>query len=205
MPLIFNKNSLAVWRIEEPLEVLYNRLDKKELYERQLKLFRSEKRKQEWLAVRVLLKEVLGYEAEIAYRENGEPYLPDHSCRISISHTVGYAAVFLSGERRVGVDIEVCSDKILPLAPKFINTSEEHISGKDKLTHLLLHWSGKEAVYKALGVEGVEFASQLLVAPFEPEQSGSFQLKAKIEQEGTLFTVRYMVDERFVLTWTEQP
>ena len=205
MPFIFSENNLYVWQIEEPFDELYAHLDRKELYEPFLNQHRSGERKQEWVAVRVLLKEVLGYEAEIAYHKNGEPYLPGCSHNISISHTCGFVAVLLNNEKRVGVDIEKRSDKILRLAPKFINTNEEYISDNDKPLHLLLHWSGKESVYKALGKEGVVFAEQLLVGPFEPEKSGSFQLKAKTNDSETLFAVHYKVDNFFVLTWTESP
>ena len=208
MPLIFNDNNLAVWQIDESVDALYARLERKKWYEQPLAQFKLDKRKREWLAVRVLLKELLGYEAEIAYRENGEPYLLNNSHYISVSHTDGYAAVYAHKEKRVGVDIESrSSDKILRIAHKFINPDREFISNHNKQLHLLLHWSAKETVFKALGKEGIDFARQLLVTPFVVDQEGaSLQLIAKVDGLETYFTVfYYTANNSFVLTSTVAP
>ena len=207
MPLILNDNNLAVWQIDESADDLYARLERKEWYERPLAQFKLDKRKREWLAVRVLLKELLGYEAQIAYRENGEPYLLNSSHYISVSHTDSYAAVYIHKEKRVGVDIECRpSEKILRIAHKFINPDREFVSNHNKQLHLLLHWSAKETVFKALGKEGIEFARQLIVTPFVVDQEGAaFQLIAKIDWRETFFDVFYTVNDSFVLTYTAMP
>jgi len=207
VPLIFNKNNLAVWQIDESVDDLYARLERKEWYEQPLAQFKLDKRKREWLSVRVLLKELLGYEAQIAYRKNGEPYLLNNSHYISVSHTDGYAAVYIHKEKRVGVDIERRpSEKILRIAHKFINPDREFVSNHNKQLHLLLHWSAKETVFKALGKEGIEFARQLIVTPFVVDQEGAaFQLIAKIDWRETFFDVFYTVNDSFVLTYTAMP
>ena len=75
---IYHKIDLmvGVWKIEETIDELRNLFTHFELYEEGLARFTSEKRKLEWLAVRALLKELLGgEEKEIAYHPSGRPYL----------------------------------------------------------------------------------------------------------------------------------
>ena len=79
----------AVWKMEESLEVLLALLpDARRVFcEQELNRFVSERRKMEWLSVRVLLYAMLQEDKEIGYSPEGKPYLTDHSFFISISHT----------------------------------------------------------------------------------------------------------------------
>ena len=77
---------LGIWKSDETTEQLLASLEHKDWYREKLAVF-SEKRKHEWLSVRVLLKALCGEEKEIAYYSSGRPYLKDGSRYISISHT----------------------------------------------------------------------------------------------------------------------
>ena len=87
----------GIWKIEESSEVLLSLLRNREEYLPQLELIRTEQRRREWLACRVLLQELTGGPVCVAYRPNGAPYLSGSSLHISISHTKGYAAVLFGG------------------------------------------------------------------------------------------------------------
>lgn len=97
MPLLMKHTGplWGIWKIEEPSEVLLALLQNRKEYLPQLELIRTEQRRREWLASRVLLQELTGGSALIAYHPNGAPYLSGSSLHISISHTKGYAAVLL--------------------------------------------------------------------------------------------------------------
>ena len=82
----------GIWKIEESSEVLLSLLRNREEYLPQLELIRTEQRRREWLACRVLLQELTGGPVCVAYRPNGAPYLSGSSLHISISHTKGYAS-----------------------------------------------------------------------------------------------------------------
>ena len=82
---------LGIWKSDETTEQLLASLEHKDWYREKLAVL-SEKRKHEWLSVRVLLKALCGEEKEIAYYSSGRPYLKDGSRYISISHTRGYVA-----------------------------------------------------------------------------------------------------------------
>ena len=96
---------LGIWKSDETTEQLLASLEHKDWYREKLAVL-SEKRKHEWLSVRVLLKALCGEEKEIAYYSSGRPYLKDGSRYISISHTRGYVAVALHSSCEVGMDIE---------------------------------------------------------------------------------------------------
>ena len=88
--------------------------------------FSAEKRKQEWLAVRVLLKELCGEEKGIAYLPSGKPYLEDGSAFVSFSHTSGYVAVALHPSAEVGVDIEQYGTRVQRVASRFIRVMKKY-------------------------------------------------------------------------------
>ena len=71
--------TVAVWKVDETVEQLRSMFHQFSVYEEGFARFSAEKRKQEWLAVRVLLKEMLGEEKSIAYLPSGKPYLEDGS------------------------------------------------------------------------------------------------------------------------------
>ena len=93
MPLYrtYRKGELVVgvWKVEETIGQLRSVFKDFSLYESDLQKFKAEKRQLEWLAVRVLLKELLGEEKVIDYLPSGKPFLKDRSAFVSFSHTFG--------------------------------------------------------------------------------------------------------------------
>jgi len=140
--------------------------DNGQLYQSQLTKFTADHRKREWLAVRVLLYKMIGETKEICYKESGKPYLADKSYHISISHTRGYVAVMISKTNRVGIDIEVLSQRALKVAHKFVDETELIYPPTDKITHseiLTLIWSAKETMYKCMDSREILFREELHV------------------------------------------
>ena len=68
----------AVWKMEEPLDVLLSLLPntRKISSEKELLRFTSERRKMEWLSVRVLLYSMLQEDKEIVYSSEGNRFFP---------------------------------------------------------------------------------------------------------------------------------
>lgn len=68
----------AVWKMEEPLDVLLSLLPntRKISSEKELLRFTSERRKMEWLSVRVLLYSMLQEDKEIVYSSEGKRFFP---------------------------------------------------------------------------------------------------------------------------------
>lgn len=86
--------------------------------------FTSDRRKLEWLSVRVLLYSMLQEDKEIGYSSEGKPHLTDNSSFISISHTKGYVAVILSSVAPVGIDIEQYGQRVKRVYDRFIRSDE---------------------------------------------------------------------------------
>lgn len=193
----------GIWKMEEEISELLSFFSTPNSYVESMKAFVTEGRRKEWLSVRVLLSVLGGEEKQILYHPNEKPYLKDHSFYISISHTRGYVAVALHPSQEVGIDIEKYGDKVCKVRCKFLQPEEDSRIVKEKeIIHLLLHWSAKEAVYKLLGIEGVELKEHLRVLPFVPDQQGTFTVKELKTGTGQQFPVNYITHPDFVLTYT---
>ena len=116
----------AVWKMEESLDTLFSLLPdtRRVSCEQEMQRFTSDRRKLEWLSVRVLLYSMLQEDKEIGYSSEGKPHLTDNSSFISISHTKGYVAVILSSVAPVGIDIEQYGQRVKRVYDRFIRSDE---------------------------------------------------------------------------------
>lgn len=188
----------GVWKMEESTEKLLSRLNHPPLPPD----IQSERRRQEWLAVRVLLKELLGEEPRIAYRSNGAPYLPDRKLYISISHTKGYVAVILDERFPVGIDVEYLSDRVHKVRSRFLCPEEEEmIDAGHETEHLLVCWCAKETLFKLIGQNEVDLRRHLRLSPFAYNTSGCFIAETR-KPHKALYTLSYIVNKYFVMTWS---
>ena len=203
MPLLQKHHAplWGIWKIEENWEVLLNRLEQPEIYLPVLNRYRSEGRKSEWLSVRVLLKELTGSEMTISYRESGAPYLPDSSLHISISHAKGFAAVLLSQDNPVGIDIEYCSERIHRIKSRFLSAAELKLLGELSTNNLLVCWSAKETVFKMLEQKTADMQRDIQIIDFNPLQtSGTLKVQETLTPRSAVYQIAYIITPDFVLT-----
>ena len=203
------EKSGSVWAIKAitgSSEELLAALDKKEWYIPFLNRISTESRKKEWLTVRVLLKELIGEEKEIAYTETGKPFLRDQSFFINISHTRGYVAVAVHPSQPIGIDIEFLSERVQKIKNRFLNETEKTALCKEQeLIHLLLHWSAKESLFKILDEQKVDFKECLHIRPFTPllNTLDSFSAYETRTKDKRFFNIRYVATSDYVLTLAE--
>lgn len=196
--------TLGLWKIEEAADELWETLQQKEAYSPFLATLHTEKRRQEWLATRVLLEELAGPTARIDYQPNGAPYLSGSPFHISISHTQGYAALLLQEKPAAGIDIEYRSNRVLKIRHRFLSVAEDDaIDPLHEVDHLLIHWCAKETLYKMIGREGVDFISHLHIRPFECASSGRIEVYETHSFHPVFFTLAYQVYPSFVLVWSD--
>lgn len=109
-----------------------------------------------------LLDEIAPRESvwRLTHLPSGAPRLisPNHDYRISISHSGSYVALVLSeGQYGVGVDIQVASDKLPQVAPRFMSPTElayyRHLTTSEADEWLYTVWGLKEAAYKAYPIQ----------------------------------------------------
>ena len=206
MPLYrtYKKGNLTVgiWKVEETVDQLYSMLQDFSIYEEGIARFTSEVRKQEWLAVRVLLQELCGESKEIAYFPSGKPYLVDRSMCVSFSHTRGYVAVAIHPFQEVGVDIEQYGTRVLKIASRFVREDERpSVEAGDEIYGLLLHWSAKETMFKLMESEAVDFIKHLHIFSFCPEKSGLFEACEYHSGKNRKFIIHYDTHPHYVLTF----
>ena len=126
MPILFTQKTpqIGIWKITETWQNMLEYFRGNEQYIREITDIHSDKRKQEWLAIRLLLQHLCGEEAYIAYHENGAPILQNSPYNISISHTKGFATIILSENDNPGIDIEHHSERAWKLREKYLGSDE---------------------------------------------------------------------------------
>ncbi len=164
MPLLYqhtinNSAKIGVWHIEESENFF---LEKVPLPVQHIS---HPHKKLQHLAGRYLLHELFpGFPYHlIEIADTRKPFLPNEAYHFSISHCGDYAAVIISRDKRVGVDIEIVTKKADKIKAKFLNSAE-----LDKIPHPIfdlqystLLWSCKEAVFKWYGDGGVDFRKHI--------------------------------------------
>ena len=193
---------LGIWKFTESCEQLFNMLSvenqKKASYN--LSKIKSKKRKLEWLSTRVVLQILTNDNKTVKHTSQGQPYLSDNSYQISISHSKDYAVVLLHKHKKVGVDIENYSDRILRIENRFIS-EDEYIDPKNRTLHLILHWCAKETLYKLMDSTKIIFKEHLHIKPFEIQDKGIIKASESLSTNHTDFDIYYEVNKDFVITW----
>lgn len=196
---------IALWEMTECVDELLDMLDLDPFVMEKVYSFRSEKRRLEFLSVRVMINELFGERKAIMYLPSGMPYLEDHAAQISITHTGSYDAVIVHPVNPVGIDIERIGDKVCRVKHKFL--SEEEISFIEtsvEKTHLAIMWAIKEAMYKVIGIENVDFIKHLHIEPFKPYMEGSVVASESCTETGAVYNLNYVVYPTFVMVWVKK-
>ena len=159
---INDDTKLAIWKIEEQDNFFLSHVPlKKEVTHPYKRL--------QHLAGRYLLPSLFDDFPlkSIQIADTRKPYLEDEQFHFSISHSGNYAAAVVSKSRRVGIDIELVTSRILRIAPKFLNRhEEEYLEDWQHLSSIYIElvtilWSSKEAIYKWYGKGGVDFKNHI--------------------------------------------
>jgi len=183
MPIVFNKNIddhtiLAVWKIQESEAELTAGLQLKQHELDFISSLNNGKRLLHWLSTRLLLRTMLNTNDYIDCRmdDHGKPYLVNRDYEISLSHSYDYAAVMISKDKKVGVDIEKMKDKIELIKHKFLSVDELQQAQLDtSIEGLYVCWCVKEAIYKWNGRRGLELKKDMFVRAFDLAEAGDVE------------------------------
>jgi len=162
---------IAIWDVCESLDELKNLSEQYDLSG-----VKSEKRKKEFLASRLLLEKIHP-KTSIIYNRYGAPTLSDGNF-VSISHSKNLVA-FIISDKKVGLDIEQISKKALRLSSKFIAKDNHQKLTLEKAT---LIWCCKEAIFKWHQKGGVDFKKDICLTPFVLSEKGEIAANFKQEQ-----------------------
>lgn len=178
MPLFLNEEifpdvRLGIWAISESSDDFWALSPYVESSRSEFNaLYKSEQRKCEVLAVRLLIKEIIGDNVQLLHQDNGKPYLSS-GMNISISHTRGFAVIIVSHSKQVSVDIEYFSNRIERIRSKFMR-GDENASSQVKL---LMHWCAKETMYKLFPEDNLTFNKMQLLSVDGNDSTGIITAK----------------------------
>ena len=212
MPIFFQhqvneSTRLGIWKIEETEEFFLSNVPLRQEVTHPLKRLQH-------LAGRFLLQFLCpGFPYElIRIADTRKPYLPNEQYHFSISHCGDYAAAIVSKDQRVGVDIEIISEKAEKIKNKFLTQNEQLIlslgtrlgaeappklgQGASELTTLL--WCAKESVYKWFGNGGVDFRKHIQLEGLHENDEMIIGHFAKTKQ-GLIIHYRHL--DHLILTW----
>jgi phosphopantetheinyl transferase len=204
MPLFYqhtiNQNTkLAVWKIEETENFF---LEKVPL---QAGITHPHKRLQH-MAARYLLRFLFPDfpNEEILIADTRKPFLPNEQYHFSISHCGDFAAAIVSKNERVGVDIEIPSEKIEKIQTKFLNKEElVFIAGSSDQQFIkpTIAWCVKETVFKWWSFSNVDFKENILLQNFSLDKMGKIKAEFKKEKEFIPLELNYKIWGGLCLVW----
>lgn len=141
----------------------------------------------------------------IRIADTRKPFLEDEAYHFSISHCGDYAAVIVSSDYRVGIDIEIPTPKVVRLEQKFLNPDEYLlVQDPDADTHLqksTMAWSAKEAMFKWWGRGKIDFSEMLRLSGVIHAGEGQLDARFIREERIIAFPVHYHFFDGLVLAW----
>jgi 4'-phosphopantetheinyl transferase EntD len=157
--IINDKTKIKLWK------VMMGELNTKELNSDEKNLLKLKKNnilREQFLATRkVLALENSDY--KITYNNNGKPSL-NSKYNISISHSHEIAAVAISDNSKIGLDVQLKESKIFNIQNKFLNKYEKSNIGDDPTVDILtMVWTSKESIYKAIDLKGISFSKNIKI------------------------------------------
>ena len=137
------------------------------------------------------------------HHDNGKPYLENCVTNISITHTDKYVAIIISDYDELGIDIESLERDFTAVEKKALSEDEiDDLDDEKKNEQLAIYWCAKEAIFKRMSQNRVDFAEQIEVEKFnvrkEGELEATFIHKDEHEED---FELEYMIFDRHVLVW----
>jgi 4'-phosphopantetheinyl transferase EntD len=197
---------LGIWKIEEDENFFLQKVPL------QKSVTHPHKRLQH-LAGRYILQYLFPYfpYEEIIIADTRKPYLPNEQYHFSISHCGDYAAAIVSSTHRVGIDIEIPTEKVIRIAHKFIHANEQHWMRQstansirstlnEKLFTIL--WSSKEAIFKWYSLGGVDFKEHMQLSGLIQKINDSLQLPFIFQKENLIqLNITSKIFDEIVLSW----
>jgi 4'-phosphopantetheinyl transferase len=205
MPLLINRyeNSfrLALWKLNETVDYFESKAHLSTIDLKLYKQISNETRKKEWLAVRILLNEVLGFWPNITYMESGKPILNNHTRHLSISHSKEMVGILLCISPFAGIDIEKTSRNIDKVLNRFLSDQElKNIEKGINPYRKIIHWCAKEAIFKSINEPNIDFSSHIEIKKILEDGTinGKFT-SAKSEHD---INLNYMIVDEHMIVWT---
>ena len=156
---LFNRFELLIWEINDTDKIEVSNLPNNIL--KKIDSNKSQLKKNQILAVHQILKHRNIPARDLFYNSYGAPSL-SNGLNISITHSESFVAVCLSKEK-MGIDLQIISQKISKISDKFINDLEKKFTEKNNLQRLTQLWTIKEAAYKYFTVGQLSLKNDIII------------------------------------------
>lgn len=153
--------SIISLRENYPLKETFLFDDEKE----KLSRLKNEKRSLEFCAIR-FIRNQKNIPFSIAYSPIGAPYLAGSTLHVGISHSNDLAGLAFA-RFKIGLDIELISDRILKIKNRFTTSKEEALFSYAEAENLTIIWTIKEVLYKLAGRLEINLISDLMITSIE--------------------------------------
>jgi len=203
MPLFYQQEidattKLAIWKIEED-EIFF-------LQKVPLKNDIAHPRKRlQHLAGRFLLPFLYPDfpNDKIMIADSKKPFLKNESYHFSISHSDDYAVAIVSRTQRVGIDVELFSDKVLRVKNKFLNEKESHftLQYNNDLKLLTTLWCAKEAAYKWYSYGAISLKNNISTDRFLFNQEEIIAAQLSAKENIFRLNIHYKLFSNISMTW----
>ena len=126
----------------------------------------------------------------------GRPHLAGVDLHLSLTHSAAFACAAVSRQGPIGIDIQLPQARLRRVKQKFLNASELQVA-TDDLAQLCAYWCAKEAIYKAVGGQGLSLQQDVHIQPLTRDRQGAFRGTARQQ----LFVGQYGFVADHVLAW----
>ena len=195
---------LILWEITESnnqlQELLHNRLHDWNSNDKN-------RENKHWLASRLaILHHFKNEEVDLIKDAFNKPHLKvdEKDVFVSITHSFDKAAVIISMNYPVSLDLERIDQRIVRVKHKFCNPSELDIANasKDVTQALTIIWAAKETLYKWYGKKEIDFKQHLLIEPFDISKK-EFLIRGRIKKQSYMkeLAVKVRVEGGYVMTF----
>lgn len=121
----------------------------------------SPRRKREIAMAHLLVKKHIGEHAQLCHNEIGAPYIKNHDCFISITHSSSHIALAINHNHPIGIDMENWREQLITVKSRFLSEMELSLYSTPQL--LLQAWTIKEALYKVAQSPGISFTNDIIL------------------------------------------
>lgn len=143
------------------------------------------------------LKFLLFGDQTIQYNESGSPFIYNKNKFLGISHAQNTVCIATS-PKRIGIDLELISDKAKRVAKKFCNLNEQKYFDINSSFDMSLLWSFKECLYKISDRNELIFLEDLTVEKINHHYIGNVRCKNGFEK----YQLHFEVHNMLILTFT---
>jgi len=195
------KGLIGLWKFTETTADLLPHFSEDELADPTFRKYTHEKRKLEWLATRMLIRQLIGPDFTVSYLDSGKPILNHGQFKhISISHSGDFAAVILHEYLNVGIDVEETTRDFTRIEKRYLSDNELIQTDKNpKLKSLF--WCAKEAIFKLVPEEGIDFRQQVEISLLNNEIENRFSAQFKSGNMVSVYQLHYHFFSSQCLAW----